>query len=135
MRTRRGEESKEGGSTIKSLMSKETRFKLWLATNLRWLWLVLKWLQRMSWRLGSREKVFAQIYRGRRWGSSESPSGGSSTPAETAAIRADLRAQLLTVIALEQQCCGFLDFELTEDLENSWILLKRHRSGCSTGSA
>ena len=39
------------------------------------------------------------------------------------AWNADLREQLLTVIALEQRCCGFLDFELTEDLENSRLLL------------
>ena len=34
-----------------------------------------------------------------------------------------VRDELQTFIALESECCGFLDFELTEDLENSRLLL------------
>lgn len=35
----------------------------------------------------------------------------------------DLRDELLKFIGLEQQCCGFLEFELTEDPENSRLQL------------
>ena len=34
-----------------------------------------------------------------------------------------LRDELQTFIALERECCGFLDFELTEDLGESRLLL------------
>ena len=34
-----------------------------------------------------------------------------------------VRDELRLFIALERQCCGFLDFELSEDLEKSRLLL------------
>ena len=34
-----------------------------------------------------------------------------------------VRDELQALITLERQCCGFLDFELSEDLDNSQLLL------------